>query len=122
MLVESIGMHVVGRHGLHFDPGDLDRVAGRDRHDVPREIPGHVVRSDELGPRPAEPLDLLRLEVVGVGVRDEDDVGRRVLTGRPPWIDVDRESVAGEPHGRLPEPREPLEHDLLPLRSAGASL
>jgi hypothetical protein len=70
------------------------------------QLPASSKRSFEQEYR--ETLDLVRLEVVVVRVRDEDDVGRNAVAD-PPRVDVHHGSVALPPERRLPEPRDPVE-------------
>src|SRR5581483_4636240 len=97
---------VVRGHGRVPHPADLARVPRRHRRDVARRY--------DPGRGGTEPLDLVRLVVIGVSVRDEDDVGRPVRLGCPPRVDEHGESAPPEAQRGLPEPREPLEHGDLP--------
>jgi len=96
MHLQTLLGDVVGRNRREPHAGDLVGLAGCDRHDIAREIDCNVVRCDDLRSRGGQPGDLLGLQMVGVRVRDEDEIGRgRIVIGSP-GIDVDRPVSVGE--------------------------
>ena len=101
---------VVGGHGGETEAAHLVRLPRSDRGHVAAQLPRHVVRCDELRGCGREALDLFRLEVILVRVRDQDDVRRGGIGGCPPRIDVNRSLGVSPPERRLPEPGDGLEH------------
>jgi len=101
---------VVGGHGGEAEPAHVVRLTRGDRRDVAAQLLRYVVRRDELRRSGREPLDLFRLEVILVRVRDQDPVGRRRVRRCSPRIDVDGSLGVSPPERRLPEPRDRLEH------------
>jgi hypothetical protein len=78
---------------------------------VPAELLRHVLRREDHGVVLAQPLDLMRLKMVVMGVRQKDHVCRRIRLGRAPRVDVQVEAVVAYRIAGLPEPGEPLEHE-----------
>src|SRR6266540_172391 len=114
VVLQSLVHDVVGGNGLPSDPLDLERVAGADGGHIARQLQGDVLRGYDLRAPPADLLEVLRVVVVEVCVRDEDDVGRWVAR-HAPRVDVDVQPVALPQVRGLPIPREPLQHRATPF-------
>jgi hypothetical protein len=106
-------LDVVGRHGLSGDPADLDGVSRLHRDHVAGHLVRHVLRREDLGLVLPDLLEVVHVEMVEVGVRDEDGVGG-LGVGDAPGVDVDGDVVSLPPVGRLAIPRESFKHRVPP--------